>query len=56
MEQNLTLATATNKVRTKELILAQCRGDGDPAAKTLTGTQINYAQIKKGLQAIVFGC
>ena len=33
--------------------------DGGPveyAAKALTGTQINYAQIKKELQAIVFGC
>ena len=33
--------------------------DGGPvayAAKALTGAQINYAQIEKKLQAMVFGC
>ena len=34
MEENLTLATATNKVRTKELILAQQREENQVAPTT----------------------
>ena len=42
MEENLTLATATNKVRTKELILAQQRKENQVAPRT----EINYVTYK----------
>ena len=53
MEENLTLATAANKVRTKELILAQQREDNQVAPRTEV-YYVKYKDSKRSAGANVY--